>query len=48
MEKKVFWIAFLVLDTVAGVVLPIWWALLATIPVVFLSWWIAYRSEWFS
>jgi len=28
-------------------VLPIWWALGATIPIGFVSWWIAYRSDWF-
>jgi hypothetical protein len=28
-------------------VLPLWWALAATIPVGYLSWWIAYRSGWF-
>ncbi|HTM14271.1 MAG TPA: hypothetical protein VL127_15220 [Bryobacteraceae bacterium] len=29
------------------VVLPLWWALGATIPICFLSWWVAYRSDWF-
>jgi len=48
MERKVFWMAFLILDTVAGFLLPILWAVLATIPIVFVSWWIAYRSDWFS
>ena len=47
MERKIFWIAFFVLGTVADIVLPLWWALAATIPVLILSWWIAYRSEWF-
>jgi hypothetical protein len=28
--------------------LPLWWALAATIPIVFASWWVAYRSDWFS
>ena len=46
-EKKIFWIVFMVLGLVADVVLPIWWALAATIPIVFVSWWVAYRSEWF-
>ncbi len=32
---------------VADVVLPLWWGLLATIPIAFVSWWVAYRSEWF-
>jgi hypothetical protein len=46
-EKKIFWLCFLVLDTIAGIELPLWWALFATIPAVFISWWVAYRSEWF-
>ena len=28
-------------------VLPLWWALAATIPIAIASWWVAYRSEWF-
>jgi hypothetical protein len=47
-EKKVFWLCFFVLDTIAGIELPLWWALFATIPAVMISWWVAYRSEWFS
>ena len=47
MERKIFWIVFAVLGTVADILLPLWWALAATIPVLILSWWIAYRSEWF-
>jgi hypothetical protein len=45
-ERKIFWIVFTVLS-LAAYVLPIWWALLATIPIAVLSWWIAYRSDWF-
>ena len=47
MERKIFWLTFLVLSTVADFVLPLWWALFATIPICFGSWWIAYRSDWF-
>ena len=47
MEKKIFWLCFIVLDTIAGFTLPLWWALFATIPAVMISWWVAYRSEWF-
>ncbi len=47
-ERKIFWIAFILLGILADFVLPIWWALAATIPIAFVSWWIAYRSEWFS
>ena len=46
-EKRIFWIVFMVLGLVADVVLPLWWGLLATIPIAFVSWWVAYRSEWF-
>ncbi|HEY1264042.1 MAG TPA: hypothetical protein VGF06_11000 [Terriglobales bacterium] len=47
MERKVFWLAFTVLSLVAEFILPLWWALAATIPIVMASWWIAYRSDWF-
>jgi hypothetical protein len=43
MERKIFWTTF----TILGVLLPLWWALGATIPISFFSWWIAYRSNWF-
>ena len=47
MERKIFWIIFVVLGLLADVVLPIWWALAATSPIAVVSWWIAYRSDWF-
>ena len=47
MQKKVFWLTFLSLDLIAGFTLPLLWGLLATLPLVLLSWWIAYRSGWF-
>lgn len=47
MEKKIFWMIFLVLSLVADFTLPLVWGLVATIPILLLSWWIAYRSEWF-
>jgi len=46
-ERKIFWLSFFVLGTAADIVLPIWWALVATIPIAFVSWWVAYRSDWF-
>jgi hypothetical protein len=46
-ERKVFWMVFIALGVIADLVLPIWWALLSTIPIAFASWWIAYRSDWF-
>jgi hypothetical protein len=46
-EKKIFWILFIFLGLIADFVLPLWWALVATIPIAVASWWIAYRSDWF-
>jgi hypothetical protein len=46
-QKKIFWALILLLGLIADIALPMWWALLAGIPIVFLSWWIAYRSDWF-
>jgi hypothetical protein len=47
MERKMFWLTFTVLGLAADFVLPMWWALGATIPIFVLSWWVAYRSDWF-
>jgi hypothetical protein len=46
-QRKVFWIFFIALGLLADVTLPLWWALVATIPIVIVSWWVAYRSDWF-
>jgi len=47
MEKKIFWGTFTILGLTADLVFPFWWALGATIPIMYVSWWIAYRSDWF-
>ena len=47
MEKKIVWAAFTVLGVAADLALPLWWSLVATIPIGIVSWWIAYRSDWF-
>ena len=47
MEKKIFWGVFTILGLIADVVLPLYWALAATIPILVASWWVAYRSDWF-
>ena len=47
MQRKVFWTTFTVLGLTADVTMPILWSLLATIPIGILSWWVAYRSDWF-
>jgi hypothetical protein len=35
------------LGLLADVIMPFFWAIAATIPILFLSWWLAYRSDWF-
>jgi hypothetical protein len=47
MERKIFWTIFILLGLLADVVLRLWWALAATIPIAYVSWWVAYRSDWF-
>ncbi len=48
MEKKFFWTLFVVLSLLADILLPFWWAVGATIPILVGSWWVVYRSGWFS
>ena len=45
-QRKLFWIIFTVLSLATDFVLPLVWGLIATIPLLFLSWWIVYRSGW--
>jgi hypothetical protein len=47
MERKVFWLSFIILSLIADFTLPLLWAVLVTLPIAALSWWIAYRSDWF-
>ena len=47
MQRKAFWLIFISLSLLADFTLSLWWGLLATLPLAFLSWWIAYRSGWF-
>jgi len=46
-ERKIFWLTFAVLGLIADLVLPFWWGLAATIPIFLISWWLAYRTDWF-
>jgi len=46
-ERKIFWMVFLLLGLLADFLLPFWWAFAATIPILFIAWWVAYRSDWF-
>jgi uncharacterized membrane protein len=47
MGREVFWIMFISLGLMADILLPLMWGLIATVPIMLLSWWVAYRSEWF-
>lgn len=47
MERKIFWMVFIVLGLLADFLLPFWWAFGATLPIIFIAWWVAYRSDWF-
>ena len=47
MQRKIFWFIFTALGLAADFTLPFWWAVAATFPLLLLSWWIAYRSDWF-
>jgi hypothetical protein len=40
MQRKIFWLVFILL-------LPFWWGFVATLPILFIAWWVAYRSDWF-
>ena len=47
MERKIFWLTFGVLGLIADFVLPFWWALRRDHSGLLVSWWVAYRSDWF-
>ncbi|HXC42002.1 MAG: hypothetical protein WAN65_09185 [Candidatus Sulfotelmatobacter sp.] len=47
MQRKIFWTVFTVLGLLADFLLPIWWGLAATLPALYIAWWVAYRSDWF-
>jgi len=47
LERKIFWTVFTILSLVSGYVLPLLWGVIATAPIAYASWWIAYRSDWF-
>ena len=47
MERRIFWGLFIVLGVIADLILPLMWGIIATIPILIFSWWVAYRSQWF-
>ncbi len=46
-QRKIFWGVFILLGLIADFAFPLLWAVLATIPIAVISWWVAYRSDWF-
>lgn len=46
-QRKMFWLVAAAMSTVAGFVLPILWSLAALPPILVISWWVVYRSDWF-
>jgi hypothetical protein len=48
METKIFWLLFATLGLFADFMLPFYWSLALTLPLLVLCWWVAYRSGWFS
>jgi hypothetical protein len=47
MQRKIFWLVFILLSLLADLLLPFWWGFVATLPILFIAWWVAYRSDWF-
>lgn len=47
MQRKIFWLLFIVGGLLLDVMVPIFWSLALTLPLLVLCWWIAYRSGWF-
>ena len=47
MQRKIFWISFMMSGLIADLILPLMWGIAATIPIGVLCWWLAYRSDWF-
>ena len=47
MERKIFWMLFIVLGAAMDFALPIWWSLALTLPLLVACWWVAYKSGWF-
>jgi hypothetical protein len=46
MQKKLFWVIYIVLSLIADFTLPLMWSLILTVPLLILSWWVAFRSGW--
>lgn len=48
MEKRLFWLIFVILSLAADFLLPLVWSLILTLPILVFSWWLVYKSGIFS
>jgi hypothetical protein len=39
-------VIYIVLSLIADLTLPLMWSLILTVPLLILSWWVAFRSGW--
>jgi hypothetical protein len=46
MQRKIFWLVVVVLE-LAAFWLPFWYQVFSIVPIVWIAWWVAYRSDWF-
>jgi len=46
-QRKIFWLLVAAMGILADLALPMIWSLVATLPILVVSWWIVYRSDWF-
>jgi len=46
MQKKLFWVIYIVLSLIADFTLPLMWSLILSVPLLILSLWVAFRSGW--
>jgi hypothetical protein len=47
MQRKIFWLIVVILEVAAYWLPSIWYQVFAIIPIVWIAWWVAYRSDWF-
>ena len=46
MQRKAFWLVVIGLE-ICAYWLPFWLEVFSIIPIAFIAWWVAYRSDWF-
>jgi hypothetical protein len=46
MQRKAFWLVVIGLE-ICTYWLPFWLEVISIVPIAFIAWWVAYRSDWF-